>query len=386
MQRIIIFFLLIIFALTSINGQSNLTREKQTAHYPYLELHGAFEFEDGEFGLVDQNPATQLNFSYRYQHLATSQRKVVKTVALQDFNFGMAVVYLPALQMDITNPFTDEQFTISQSKMNVAIKNAYVKLKTKYDRTSLQIGYFSLPYGRSPKISSENSLIPGLAGTDIKFSKDLGIRVNLPVSRDLDLSVALTTGGLLSGPLMNFSFVDDGLVTYGLYAPGNFSYNGNWLLSANLRTPSHRWMEYGVSTAVGNIISSHNNIKSDANLFRIAPHLVLKNKEKGILVNQLSLGFTHYSFARTYNVALLNQYEHAFGGYASVYVANRLRFQHDRGTNSLKNGITAGISVFPTPLMTVRLNIRYNMDLLNSENNGQVGAFMQFIYGFGRRP
>ena len=55
----------------------------------------------------------------------------------------------------------------------------------------------------------------------------------------------------------------------------------------------------------------------------VAPHLVLKNKETGVLVNQLSFGFTHYSFVRTYNAALLYQYEHSFAGYAAIYVANR---------------------------------------------------------------
>ena len=384
-QLIVMF--LILALVQEVTAQNSLYRNKKSAHYPFFEINTIFQYNQEEgLQLANANPANQIGFSYGYKHLPTLQRGIIKSVALDQIKLKVSLIYLPALQRTFLNPSTGDSTTISQSGLNLAFNNLEVKLKTKFDRTSIKLGYIGLPYGRAPKISSEYSLFPGLAGSDLKFSKDVGVRVDLPVMENMDLGASLTMGGLLAGPLMNFNFVDDGLATYGVYSPGSYSYNGNWLFSTTLKTPNFFRKDFGVSMAFGKVAGRHNGIKADANLFRIAPFISVKSGEYSVFTNQLSFGFTNYRFAKTTNATLITQYEQLIRGWAGFYIANQLRYQNDRGESSINDRLVAGISLHPMPLLTIRLNVAFKMDLNNPEfTSNNFNSFFQVIYGFGRK-
>jgi hypothetical protein len=387
MKNLIIVFALILTA-SNLFAQSSVTRDKKSNHYPFFQVNTSLNYnKEAGLKLANENPANQLSVAYGYKNLAAMQRGIIKSVALDQVKVGLSLVYLPPLSKSIVNPLTGDSSTVSTSKFNLAINTVEIKLKTKFDRTSIKLGYFGLPYGYSPKISSDYSLIPGLAGNDLKFSKDVGVQVDLPVLESLDVSAALTMGGLLSAPLMNFSFVDDGLVSYGLYSPTNYQYDGNWLFTATAKKPNFSKKSMGVSTTFGKLITSLNGVRADANVFRVAPYISIKNNEFSVFTNQLSLGFTNYEFARTQSVSLITQYEQLLGGWASFYVANQFKYFNDRGVAETTDRIIAGINLFPTPLMTIRLNVSYktNLGSGNEFDINDASSFFQIIYGFGRK-
>lgn len=368
------------------NAQNSLTREKKSAHYPFFQINTSLQYNQDGLTFANQNPPSQLSFKYGYQNLAHLQKGIVKYARLDQAKLALSVVYLPSLTRSFVNQNTADSTMITQSNFNLAINHFEFKFKTKFDRTSFRIGYIGIPYGRSPKISSEYSLIPGLAGADFKFSKDLGIRADFPITESLDLSSSLTSGGLLSGPMMSLSLVDDGLLSYGIYAPNSYEYNGNWLWTTTLKSPNHMRKNFGVSIAMGNISTSHRNIRTDANVFRIAPFFVYKHKDHAVFTNQLSLGFTNYSFAKTKNITWISQYELLVRGWASIYVANHLRHTSDRGVPTTTNRTVAGLSIYPTALLTLRFNVAYKTNLQKLEtSSNQLTSFFQVIYGFGRK-
>ena len=386
MKNLIITIVSIIFLSAQISAQNSLHRIKQSPNYLYVQLHANVSYEDGEVGLSNNSQSNQVKLTYKYVNLARLQRGLNKGIQFDGVKASLAVVYLPPVTNEVFNPELGSTFMVSESKTNLAIKELSVSFATKYDRTKIKAGLIGLPYGRSPKIDGSFGLIPSLAGSDMKFSKDLGVSASFPVTGDLDASVALTMGGILSGPLMNFQFIDDGLVNYGLYSPNNYRYNSNWMITATVKNPSFMKKEYGISTVMGKINSSLNGIGSDANIFRIAPFIVIKNTERFVTTHQLSLGFTNYSFAKTKSAVLINQVESMITGTTSLYISNRLRFLDDRGVSKVDNRINAGIGFHPLPDLTLRFN-----GVLKSQLKGLSGSdhdpsfFIQFIYGFGRK-
>ncbi len=264
--------------------QKSIKVNKQTTHFFYANANlqaGWFgEKEDMNWMPTDRNPLNQLALSYKSKRRSLLQKGYTPFIYVSDVKAKFAFTY--------NNHMSHEGEYSAEASL--AVKDIWIKLATKWDRTSLKIGNFSLPFGHNPKVDPDYSFIPNIGGTDLGLSRDFGILFKTPVSTNLDLELSLTSGGLLGQPFIRRQLTSikesEDRTTY---TPPD--YNGEWLFTARLGNPAFNKTELGVFGIIGRL-KDDSDPQGHQQVYRIGFDWIYKNKEDFKLTNQLLLGPT----------------------------------------------------------------------------------------------
>lgn len=270
------------------------------------------------------------------------------------------------------------------SALKLSLNDAWIKLATKWDRTSLKIGNFSLPFGHNPKVDPDYSIIPNIGGTDLGLSRDFGLLFKTPITEVLDLELALTSGGLLKKPIMTGQLIDEknGVGDDWLDFPG-IKYQGDWLFTFRLGSPVFKRNEYGLVAFTGRMTDA-STPGNTTWVYRLGFDWIHKNKEHFRLTNQLLMGPSvsdvdglFYKIIQQSNAEFFLLKQWIFS------VTNNFQFISYENDSLLKGAFASGAAFAVNPHTRIKLNVfsEYNI----TDRHNEFGLFLQFVTGFGLR-
>ena len=273
-----IFCFLFLFSIPQLvfSQQKSIKANKQRTHFLYtsLNLQGGYFGSAGKMYLMPGNrgPLNQISVGYKMKNQRLLQKGVVHFMDLSAVRAKTSLVY--------DNSYSAEGGY--NSRLKLTLQDIWVKFKTKWDRTSLKFGNFSLPFGHNPKVDPDYAFIPNIGGTDLGLSRDFGFLFKTPISPALDMELSLTSGGLLQQAILTQPLIvaDETESTKLQFA--DFQYNGNALLTARIGNPAFKKREYGVFAIAGKMNTNQ--------IYRIGFDWVYKHKEDLRVTNQLLFG------------------------------------------------------------------------------------------------
>ena len=264
------------------------------------------------------------------------------------------------------------------------MRDLWVKFNTKWDRTSITIGHFAVPYGHTPRIDPDNAFVSSLASKDLGFSRDLGIMVKTPLSEKWDLEASLTTGGLLAQPLVSIHLATpDNELTQTTFTTPTYTYNNNWLASVRVGTPTYKKNEFGVFVLAGNVLDDATTGASNR-IVRVGGDWTYKFKEKLKVMNQLVTGYTVTDEnTRGYTAIQQTEVEYFVAKQLILSAANNFQYNTYTGQREFKGQTSVGVSYAINPHTRLKLNAYLDHDYTN--NARQPGVYLQFTTGLGTR-
>jgi hypothetical protein len=382
MNRIFLFVILMGLGPVAV-AQQGLKVNKQQTRFFYAQANLHAGFMNDAFGqrwdCADQGPQNQVALQWFGKNQSKLQRGYVPLISLNQWKIRFSVSY------DHWVGFLGR----GDASAAVQLFDAVLQFDTKWDRTTVKLGYAPLPYGHSPKIDPISCFIPGIMNVDLGMSRDVGVFLRTPVSKNADLEIALTSGGMLSGPLLSMINLarNEGVNTLPreLMLIDPFPLN-TWLVSGRVGSAPFKANEFGFLGMAGTIngVLLGDNLNS---MYRGGGEWVFKYKEKFKLINQITAGQTLTPLDEVYNS--LNY----FTG-ADLFINRRMIWSlaysystHYDAENDVRENRPAIFNSFSyafTPHTRLRLNqyLRYN-SITEQEN---WGVFLQFVTGIGRRP
>ena len=264
------------------------------------------------------------------------------------------------------------------------MRDLWLKVNTKWDRTGFKIGHFALPYGHAPKVDLDNSFIPALAGIDLGFNRDMGILFKTPVAPQLDLEVALTMGGSIPSTLISYQFptsiTDEPQQEWAL---ASLNYQGTWLATARLGNPTYNKNEFGVFAALGKTAGAGVSDQL-SQIYRIGGDWTCKHKEHFRMTNQLVAGYSQTETGKQgFSFSQKTEGDYFWHRQWILSFSNNLQYQNYLEANSFAGTAVIGLSYALNPHTRIKLNI-YDQYQINS-NGHQPGAFLQLVAGLGKR-
>jgi len=274
-----------------------------------------------------------------------------------------------------------------EADFKIKLLDTWLKFDTKWDRTAIWFGNKSIPYGHNPKLDPVSSFMTNLIKMDIGFVQDLGIFLKTPISKQYDLEMSLTSGGILNKPIL----VCDNLIDESVssvsprFSLVDYSYNGTWMITGRVGNQSFKKNEFGMNVVSGRI--SNNLVVNDfVTINRAGLDWVYKYQEKIRIGNQLIIG--HSNSGTEGSFGTIN-----YQGNADLFLANRIILStsfacnyHDALQSNLyhfnytnANSLTYVLS----PHSRIRLNQYYTRT--QEANEDQWGVFLQFTTGIGKR-
>ena len=170
------------------------TKQQNSFFYTQLNLHGGYihDINGGRWDLTNRGPKNQLAFQLFTINQKRLQKGYVKTLSLSSSKLRFSI------------PFdkTVNQQGQREANFKFQLLDTWLKFDTKWDRTNLWIGNKSIPYGHNPKLDPVSSFMTNLIKMDIGFVQDLGFFLKTPVSNQLDMELAITSGGMLNKPIL----------------------------------------------------------------------------------------------------------------------------------------------------------------------------------------
>lgn len=250
---------------------NRLERPDQGFHFFQFNLAGGYDSrEPDDFGLADRGSRTQLTFEWLGKDRERLQRGYTRFLSRDQWNVKVGLELDPAERAG------------EDPALNLRLYDAWLKIATRWDRTSLWLGHRSIPYGFNPRLDPEFSPMPSQAPLDLGFGRDLGVFFRTPVSPGLDLDLSLTAGGFLAQPLLVASDEDGSLDV-----DGRIDYRGSWLATARLCRPRFRAHEYGLFAVAG---KTHRTSGPLTDVSRLGAEWVIKHREDWKMVHQVSAG------------------------------------------------------------------------------------------------
>lgn len=380
MKKIILINIICFLFLTDGFAQSEIKLDKQqtTFFYTQLNLQAGYVhyLADEGIDIANLNPSNQLAFQLFLKDEETLQRGYVKSISPVSYKFRFSIPFNTSLSKDGNR----------KANLSFRLLDTWVKLDTKWDRTSIWIGNKSIPYGHNPELDPVSSFMTNLTKLDLGFNQDLGVFLKTPLTSGLDLELSLTSGGFLNKPIWTY----DNLIDYGknldpVLKISNFTYDNTWLVTSRIGQPSYKKDEFGLIAIAGYI---HNVFNSkDYNLInRLGLDWVHKHFEDFKFGNQLTIGFSDSDIEGTFSSLNLQSN-------ADFFLENRIILSTSFALNYLNsiakdlyhlNFISnSSITYVLSPHTRFRLNMFYT-DVVETKQN-QWGVLFQFVTGLGDR-
>ena len=391
-------------------AQNALKLEKQQTTFYYLQgsIHlGLLNDQYGSrFDLASKNPKSQLYFQVIKKSQGLLQKGFVAGLQVDQMKLGLALEYSPSM----------DENGFRTSSTSLVLRDAWIRFRTKKDRTALYVGNRAVSYGHNPKVDGVTDFMINPTSADLGFSRDFGLHLQTPLSRNLDFQAGLTMGGWLNTALagMGTSVVVEETITTVLqpagggggpggggpaqvietveetavvqqdgFQAGDLSYNGTWLLSGRVGTPSFKTREFGLIAAAGLV---NNPFVSDdlLSIQRIGADMVLKKGETFKLVNQVTFGNAVSEAEGSYtSFNLQNNAEFYSGNHWMFGVSHSVNTLTGGSVNHLNHSIAGSLTYAFTTHTRLRLNTFYTK--IQSTGEVQNGVFLQFVTGIGKR-
>ena len=357
-------------------SQKSIKQSKQETDFFYtqLNLNGGMLFNENSGWMFSEvSPYSNINFTYRSKNQRLLQKGYTEFLQLSGYKANFALVY---------KNLTDDN-GVSRPQIGLQMRDLWLKLNTKWDRTSFKIGHFSLPYGHAPKMDLDNSFIPALAGQDLGFNRDFGILFKTPVNNNLDVEMALTLGGSVPATWLTYDIADDSENPVQNLNRATFNYRGNWLSTVRLGNPTFNKNEFGFFVALGKV---NGTVATDEQsyVYRVGGDWTYKHKEKFRVTNQVVTGYTvTEEGAHGFNIQQKTEFDYFWMRSVMLSFSNSLQSQKYMPTDQLTGTAVASISYALNPHTRLKLNAytKYNL----TENTQQPGVFLQLVTGFGKR-
>lgn len=254
-------------------GDFKTRLEKPRQDFVLYQFNFAAGFDSREpddFGLADRGPRTQFSIEWLSKDEKRIQQGYTRFAQPVQWNLKLGLELDPS-EVDGEDP-----------GVNLKLFDVWVRFGTKWDRTSFWVGHRSLPYGQNPKLDPVLSFMPNQAPLDLGFGRDTGLFFRTPVSPGLDLDLAVTAGGFLSGPILVAR--DEG---GGFDVEDRIDYRGSWLATVRLGRPNFKPMGLGVFASFG---STHRAEGPLTDITRLGVDWVIKKREDWKMVHQISAG------------------------------------------------------------------------------------------------
>lgn len=371
------YIILALFFANAASAQNAMKSEKQSTKFFYTQfnLNGGFmlDEENSKFQFSESSPYSNINFTFKSKSQRLLQKGYTKFLDVSDFKASFAFVY-----KDLT-----DDTGLSTPQVGIQVRDLWVKVNTKWDRTSLKIGNFTLPYGHTPRIDLDNSFVPTLAGQDLGFSRDFGVLFKTPLTSNLDLEASLTMGGSLPSTLMTYDFETNSENPSDNFTYASFDYNNNWLATVRVGNPVFNKNEFGYFVSLGKV-NGTSETDEQSYIYRLGGDWTYKHREQFKITNQLVTGYTKTeSGSAGINVLQKSEVEYFLMRKFVLSLSNTLQYDDYTGTSSFKGTAVAGIGYAINPHTRLKINAysKYNM----TENSNQPGVFLQFVTGLGRR-
>jgi len=325
--------------------------------YHQWNLHGGYHLNDSKrrWQLADDVGAkTQATFEWYGKDQKTDQIGYTKLIRPKSWNVKFGIE---------TDPEKTDKDTINAK---VRLYGTGIKLHTKWDRTFLWLANKSIPYGHNPALDPHFGFLPNQSSEDIGISRDPGLFLQTPVNKDIDFSFALTLGK--GDPYIKFDREKG--------EPHYFDYDGTWLLTSRLGSPSFKTSELGVTALAGKI---H---EGDLRLWRLGADWVYKFAEKAKMVHQLSGGKNRFQVQDVTVYNLLNNFEWFFASQWTLGMTHVLRHESpEHGDIHREGKLYATLSYALNRQTRLRLNTftEYEDTLGDTDKS----VLLQLCYGCG---
>lgn len=384
MKHALMILLAVVFGGSFASAQSSIKLEKQqtTFFYAQLNLHGGFvnDINGDRWSFATRSPQNQVNLQLFSKNQRNMQRGYTRLIALDSYKVQLGIGYDAEV----------DALGIERSNLEFKVLDTFVKFKTKWDRTTLTIGNRSIPYGHNPKIDPVVSFMINPIKRDIGFAQDVGVFFKTPISKSLDLEMAFTSGGALTKPVMvcNNLLVSeaDGLEMAPEVIFSPYTYEGTWLGTARIGSPTYKRNEFGLNLAAGRIAST--TIASDiGHIRRLGADWVFKLRERLKVVNQVMVGQTQSGSAGDfYTLNSMNNIDFYSGRNWMVSASNSFNINTAQGAGTDRNSwsLAGSVTYVFSPHTRLRLNSYYSR--IWDANEKQCGVLLQFATGIGKRP
>ena len=377
-NSLLILVVLAIFTVQAGFAQKSIKQTKQQTGFFYTQLNlngGKLLEKNSKWLFSEVSPYSNINFTYRSKNQRLLQRGYTRSFHLSGYKANFAVVYKSLTDADGQH----------RPQLGLQMRDLWFKVKTKWDRTSIKMGHFSLPYGHAPKMDLDNSFVPALAGQDLGFNRDLGILFKTPLTQNLDIEVALTMGGSVPTTLVTYDLdpIMNKEVQNKDWNYANFDYQGNWLTSVRIGNPTFNKNEIGIFGAIGKTNGTAAT-PEQSYVYRLGGDWTYKHKEQFRVTNQIVLGYTATEAATAgYSVYQKSEFDYFLMNKLMLSFSNSLQYQDYTAAASFNGVGVASISYALSPHTRLKLNA-YNKYNLTDENH-QSGVFLQLVSGFGKR-
>lgn len=354
-------------------GQKSIKQEQQSTLFLYtqLNLNGGFsEANDYQWMFSQTNPYSNLNFTLRSKNQRLLQKGYVRFLHLSGFKASWALVYKNL------NPNEKSR------QLDLHIRDIWLKFGTKWDRTSVTIGHFALPYGHAPKMDLDNSFVRTLAAQDFGFNRDLGILFKTPLSSKLDLEAAFTMGGCM--PTTGLSWQNlpkDTIYGSGLQV-ASWDDFGTWLGTFRVGNTTFNQHEFGVFGSIGRL--ENRTIEGTRKqVFRLGGDWTAKHKEQFRMTNQLIAGWDVWSTGNTMLLFQKTELDYFFLRKFIVSLAHNFQMEWKENTQHFNGTVVISSGYALNPHTRLKMNVYSQYSTLSEGLNP--GVFFQLVTGFGRR-
>ena len=367
-------FLLAVIFVSCLNAsgqewKNRLNKPENTFFYNQLNLHMGYDSnEPGDgWGIADRGARTQVSFEWFIKDKKHMQRNYTPFISPSAWNFKFSLELNP------------DEVDANDGSLNLRLQDTWVKLNTKWDRTSLWLGHRSYPYGHNPKLDPDLSFMPNQSGSDLGFGKDTGLFLKTPISEKLDLELSATAGGYLSGNPFVLRYTNDGNSEF----EEDLDYNGSWLVTNRIGSPTFKVNEFGVFALGGKL---HNNDESLITTWRVGGDWVHKHRETWKAVNQISMGENEGNSSGRWAIYnLLNSAEWFINKKFRLGVTHTLRYEDIRIKNDYPATGTVLAMISYAITRDMRLRVNPFTEYLNSTDSRDSGVLLQFCVGCGLR-
>lgn len=344
-----------------------LNKPEKDFFFYQLNLHGGYDSaEPGDgWGLADRGSRSQVSFEWFSKAEKHMQRNYTPLISPTSWDIKFSIEADP------------DEADANEGRLRLRMLDAWIKMKTKWDRTTLWLGHRSYAYGHNPKLDPDLSFMPNQSGFDFGFGKDTGIFLKTPVSESLDLEFSTTAGGYLSGNPFVLNYSD----TNEFDSEEDLDYNGSWLVTTRLGSPTYKVNEFGIFTLGGKL---QNNDNSLITTWRIGADWVHKHRESWKFVNQFSVGENEQNGKGRWGVYnLLTSYEWFLNSNLRLGITNTLRYEDIKINNDFLSKGTMLATISYAITRDIRIRVNPFVEYLDSTEDRDSGVLLQFCTGCG---
>lgn len=376
------FWTLCAAVLLTIPSAGQIKLQKQTTSFWYLQgnLHAGLinDLNGTRWDCADLGPRSQVSLQHFTKRQKNLQQGYIPLITLTSTRIRVAASYDRRLSF----------FGDRRADARLQLVDAYLHFNTKWDRTTLRVGYAPLLYGHHPTIDPLSTFMANLMSTDLGMTRDAGVFLKMPLSKSLDFDIAVTSGGWLNQPLV----LCDELSTPEQQVNGgpewnfaDFDYAGTYLVSGRIGSPSFKKMELAFVYAAGRVPARVGNLGM-SNILRGGGEFIYKYKSRLKWNSQITYGTSRHLVGRDYqSFNMKHQMEWFLWRRIALNTGYSLNYHtsFDDRDERVEEILTNSITYTLTPHTRIRLNQYVAFETISGE---RYGFFLQLVTGIGKRP